>query len=263
MDLTQLTPEQIADLKTKLGLVSPAEAAAVGAVSIKVPAIWKNNVCAWFKSLESQFSVKGITSSVTKYHHVLSVIEEDIHDALTSVIEEADAAQNAQKYDILKAGLLKLFGKTTCQKNLEAFSLTLDGLTVKQLNTKFSSLLTDIKSVRKTLLLRSLPADVGTVLAGLDLDSADDVAEKADIMLQHRVSKANMIQTATLVPGGDHDPAEVDSVRHKKTAALAKLPFVCRHHARYGPNAYSCKDGCLWASIPLAKRPGNANAGRM
>ena len=30
MDLTQLTPEQIADLKTKLGPDSPAEAAAVG-----------------------------------------------------------------------------------------------------------------------------------------------------------------------------------------------------------------------------------------
>ena len=73
-----------------------------------------------------------------------------------------------------------------------------------------------MKSARKTLLLNSLLADASFVLAGLDLDFADDVPEKVGIMLQHRVSKTNMLQTFTSVPGGEHDTAESCQTRIRR-----------------------------------------------
>ena len=42
----------------------------------------------------------------------------------------------------------------------------------------------------------------------------------------------------------------------------SETPFTCRNHAKWGTKSFSCKPGCLLADLPLARRPGNSNAGR-
>ncbi|GFT42580.1 uncharacterized protein NPIL_490731, partial [Nephila pilipes] len=47
----------------------------IARVSIKVPPFWRANPEIWFRQMESQFVLAGITAEITKFHHVVSALQ--------------------------------------------------------------------------------------------------------------------------------------------------------------------------------------------
>ena len=50
----------------------------VGRVSVKAPVFYRSNPGVWFRQMESQFVLAGITNDETKFHHIIAAILEDV-----------------------------------------------------------------------------------------------------------------------------------------------------------------------------------------
>ena len=131
--------------------------------------------------------------------------------------------------------------------------------------------------------LRVLPLDVSNILIVIEDEPLDVLAKKADRILEQRSDAPGSV-AAIASPAVNPSPSllsigEVDMVRRFLrgdgrppsrdddrgtcgTSAGGATPFTCRNHAKWGSKAFSCKPGCLFADIPLARRQGNSNAGR-
>jgi hypothetical protein len=58
-------------------------AAAVSAVSVKLPPFWVDNAEVWFLQAEAQFAIAGISSERTAFYHVLTALPH--HVGVTTV----------------------------------------------------------------------------------------------------------------------------------------------------------------------------------
>ena len=125
--------------------------------------------------------------------------------------------------------------------------------------------------------LRILPADVSNILVVLENESLDSLAKKADKIMDQKSSAPGSV--AAISPSSDSFTiGELDEVRQllrdsrqaraqgqgrgRQVPPPSATPFICPSHTKWGPKAFTCKSGCLFAEIPLAKRQGNGPAGR-
>ena len=76
----------------------------MAAYAIKIPSFWSSDPILWFTQVESQFMLQGITAQVTKFHHVLANLSQEIttevRDLLINPPEE-------NPYNVLKETLIK------------------------------------------------------------------------------------------------------------------------------------------------------------
>ena len=74
------------------------------AVSIRILIFWPKKISLWFRQLEAQFSIAGISRDSTKFGYVLANLEpkyvEEVEDVIEYPPEEG-------QYDALKAALIK------------------------------------------------------------------------------------------------------------------------------------------------------------
>ena len=132
--------------------------------------------------------------------------------------------------------------------------------------------------------LRVLPLEVSNILVVMEDESLDILAKKADRIMEQRSDAPGSV--AAITPVAETSPSsvlsigEVDAVRRflrqdgrgqscgdnrgpsRGARGPAETQFTCRNHAKWGTKSFSCKPGCLFADLPLARRPGNSNAGR-
>ena len=52
--------------------------APINRVTMKLPPFYRTKPVVWFRRMESQFVVAGITNDTTKYHHILAAIPETL-----------------------------------------------------------------------------------------------------------------------------------------------------------------------------------------
>ena len=50
----------------------------MAAYAIKIPPFWPSDPILWFTQVESQFMLRGITAQVTKFHHILANLSQEI-----------------------------------------------------------------------------------------------------------------------------------------------------------------------------------------
>ena len=74
------------------------------AVSIHIPNFWPEKISLWFRQLEAQFSIVGISRDSTKFGYVLANLEpkyvKEVEDVIENPPEEG-------QYEALKAALIK------------------------------------------------------------------------------------------------------------------------------------------------------------
>ena len=79
----------------------------VAAYIVKIPPLWSSDLMLWFTQVESQFMPRGITAQLTKFHHVLANLSQEI---ATEVRDLLINPPTESPYDVLKGTLIK---KTT------------------------------------------------------------------------------------------------------------------------------------------------------
>ena len=72
----------------------------------KLPAFVPSNPRAYFKSVEAQFSLRGITDPVAKFNHVFTNLESDVTRCVASMFADEPTAES---YGLSKARLISLY----------------------------------------------------------------------------------------------------------------------------------------------------------
>ena len=247
----------------------------VDIVGLKLGTFWTDRPSIWFKQAEAQFLLKKITVESTKYHHVLVALDNRTSAEVEHVIEDPP---EDEPYTALKNALLDAFERTPAQKDREFMAIkSLGDLTPTALLRKMRRLRP--KSEHESALFRFgffrvLPSEVSNILVVLEHESLDAIAKKADRILEqkndapgsvaaisadsHQFSIGEVDAVRRLIRGGDsRDPGG-----HRGAGRPDNSPFICRNHLKWGTKSFSCKPGCLYADLPLARKSGNANAGR-
>ena len=69
---------------------SPADhvaAADVNTVAVKLPTFWPQKPRSWFIPVKAQFRQAGITQEITKFDHVLAILDPETCDRISDVAE--------------------------------------------------------------------------------------------------------------------------------------------------------------------------------
>ena len=61
--------------------------AETNAVSMKLSQFWADGAKIWFAQAESQFVIRNITAEITKHHHLLAALQNDVAITLTDFFE--------------------------------------------------------------------------------------------------------------------------------------------------------------------------------
>ena len=68
---------------------------------MEIPPFWSNDPALWFLQVEAQFTLKNVTSQLTKFHYIVSLLEPQLHVRRSILKPPA-----ADPYDALKTALL-------------------------------------------------------------------------------------------------------------------------------------------------------------
>ena len=139
--------------------------AAVSAVSLKLPAFWINKPEIWFKQIEAQFNtcVPAITNDRTKFDYVVSTLDSTTAGEVEAIILNPP---NTDAYTVLKDALIRAFGKSQEQKDMEL--LNLSGLGDKKPSAMLRhirSLNLDPSTLLRAVFVNQLPLNIRTILA--------------------------------------------------------------------------------------------------
>ena len=239
----------------------------VSADSLKLPEFWINSPEVWFARVEAQFGTKNITEDQTKYDYTVSALDfrtaEEIQGLLINPPDK-------NKYIAIKTALIKAFGKSQAQKDLEL--LNLGGLGDRRptaLLRKINALNDDPITLKRALFLLNLPTDIRSILAGQDFPNIDKLAEAADRIWETRASSNPVLAECAHTDQINAFSRPFFPNKQRKPPLRKESPTdICYYHQRFGSKARRCNAGCKFADlIPQTNSTstavsGNDQAGR-
>lgn len=254
----------------------------LNAISVKLPEFWPATPERWFLRVESQFSLRGITSEQTRFDHVMSTISQDvalkIYDA---VVDPGDTP-----YTTLKAAILAAFTPSPGSlvrdilNDVEIGDRTPSQFYRHLANQAESSGLFQTELVQ-LLWIERLPPQLRAILKiGNFKDSVKDMLATADQVFEalrkdgavHSISNADKQEAApSVVDLLQKIQLEVnelkarfdksrDSERRSRSSSRSRgrnrsrshsrneNPKFCYYHNRFGQRAEKCKPPCSFKS---------------
>lgn len=241
---------------------TPAERAQhVDRVAIKPPPFWKADPKLWFVQLEAQFALSSITADLTKYNHVLSVVDTSILSQISELLLNPPADN---KYNAIKDRLISIYSDSQEKKLKTLLSdMNLGDKKPSQLLNEMTRLGGSSVSCEllKTLWMQHLPAQMQSVLATSN-DNLDNLAKMAD--------KIAEIEQPRNFAVHNNDPSLIDTIQklYKEVQELklqhsrreqsphrkrSKTPLrqpqeedgeVCWYHLYFKDRARSCRAPC-------------------
>ena len=150
-------------------------------VAIKPPPFYRKSPLIWFKQMESQFALGNVTNKVTKFHHIMAHLPEDIvvnlaiddlteYDSLKKVVLES---LQANKHELIDQALaaIDLGDKRPTQA-------------VVEIKRKFNDVgIPPNDDLIKSRHLTALPVNIRSALVGHDSLSLEQYAKIADSMV--------------------------------------------------------------------------------
>ena len=205
----------------------------ISAVSLKLPTFWPQQPKVWFAQVEAQFAIRSITKEETKYHYVISALDQE---TAVRVLDLLETTPTDSPYETLKKRLIGSFSLSEYERAHKLLHLPQLG------DEKPSSLLDQMLGllgkhppcfIFKQIFLERLPERIRSVLVHSDISDMRQLAEAAD-----RLHSSLMQEAASEV--------HKVSTRRPSKEKITK-PGLCFYHARFGSKAKRCVAPCNWS----------------
>lgn len=210
-----------------------AAAAAIHAVSLKLPTFLASRPDVWFQQTEAQFALRNITDSTTRYYYLLTALDPVVAERMAG---DVALVPREDKYTYLKGKLMEVYGLTDDQKADRLLDLAgLGDWKPSQLCAHIQSLTVDRNSLLRRIFLRQLPEDVRVQVAALDEENLPALARKADVIMAAKRAPSS-INASTPLP------------RKKVPSRSSEKPDLCWYHAKFGHKAKTCRPPCTYSA---------------
>ena len=227
----------------------------VARLQVKPPPFYKKSPELWFKQMESQFFLAGIQSSVTKYHHAMAALPEDV---MRNIVDSLSC-----DYDVLKAAVLESLKANRFQLIDEAMSALELGdrkpsHLVNEIQRRFSEVGVKVDdTIVKSRLLSALPIQIRSALVGHEDADLKTFAKIADSMLAVLPSTTPFrVQHTAKAPEARANPRPQHSNGGPRPFYANQRQKVCNSHVFYGVRARTCRSWCQWpGNKPKILRP--------
>jgi len=214
---------------------------AIQHISIKPPPFYLRSPETWFIQLESQFTLAGIKSETTKYHHALAALPENVASDLT-LTENTDYTELKNNVlQNLKANKHVLIDQALSDVELNDKR---PSILVNELQKRFKEIgLTPDDELIKSRLLKALPPSVRSALVGHDSQPLQQYSQIADSMMA--VSQLNQTMSVATI--------QKDNTTRNQQKSFPVHPFydgqrprICNSHIFYANRARNCRRWCQW-----------------
>ena len=273
---------------TSTSTTTSAETLMQAGVMVKIPPFWPQEPDLWFCQIESQFVMRNITRSITKYHHVISALSNDVLIEIRDIISDPALPTSDDPYSTLKKAIIDRISQSEGKRlNLLLSAAEMGDRRPSQFLRYLQGLLGDKAhkfdpAMLKQLFLTRLPAHVQQVLAASGQNELDKLADLADKMLEVSVPAVNKIHTES-GPATTHDnlQAQINALTQKFDQFLSTQnerdrsrsrsrsrsrqrvnSNLCWYHDTFGNNARKCVQPCQWIQSGRSNtstNSGNAN----
>ncbi len=234
--------------------------AETNAVSMKLPQFLAVGAKIWFAQAESQFVLRNITAEITKYHHLLAALQNDVAITLTDFFEHVP---DENPYTALKLRLLKKYTHTDLEKAEMIRSMPDIG------DRKPSDLMDSMLALCPTghtmsplflnEFLRRMPATVRGHLHTFAYEDPRALAQQADLVWSshhsqtiHQISKDDInLSTEELAcntvnhPSKKKEYSERSRYENNNSSSTSRW---CFYHKKYGKEARNCTNPCSYSS---------------
>ena len=235
-----------------------SEIAATQMVSIKPPEFMDTAVDGWFVILNSQFHLRNITTSKTKFYTALAALPADLVSRLPSYIVESE------NYDSLKDKVISIYEETKPELLDKLLNqTTFQGRPSEKLQKimKLASKVNVGDDIIKHRFLQILPPNVATVMASqkdLNLQQwgklADELSPYFNTSQPCQVMNVNQSNSSSSnsSQNNNHDSKPKKNFgKGKFSQGLAPFyadqrPKICRAHLYFAEKAKFCKPWCKW-----------------
>ena len=239
---------------------APPAAEQVNAAAVKLPNFLTSRPEHWLTQAEAQFAIRGVTTELTKFYHVVSSFDSAVQERMAPAVAAAPAQG---QYEYLKAAVLWVYGRTATSKANEFMaSIVSPGLGDRRpsdMLAYLTSIFTSADVFRQVFLLQ-LPDTVRAQLDGSE-DALPELAARADMIIegQRASSLRPGIVAASSKPTKFAPTARAANTRRalqqrstfsnftkSSSAEHLPLPSICWYHSRFGTNAQKCVAPCTF-----------------
>lgn len=231
MNNAPLVPAAVEDRPTTAqgGTQNPPSAPLISHFAIKLPPFIRSRPDLWFSQAESQFALGRVTTSTTKFHHVMSVLPEDV---LVDVADVLTSPSVEDPYSALKSAVIARSSPSDRQRLHEVMST--EPLGDRKPTHLLSQLRHILRGTQPTPLLddrmlgeifmSKLPPSVQMALSASDHATLDSLAQRADRLMElHRDSDAIPCISAAQASTQNSDPGSMLHASITDQAELASL----------------------------------------
>ncbi|KAM8714773.1 hypothetical protein ACLKA7_001178 [Drosophila subpalustris] len=242
---------------------------------VQLPKFNKCNPQLWFAQLERVFRLNTISDDTDKFDLIVISLDEDV---ILDIEDLVAAPPQQDRYETLKARLLKKYAQTTekkIQRLLQAKEMT--GMKPTEMLAHMRRLApSSLEPVIRSIFLQNIPSSIRPLLSAWPEDDLDNLAEVADKMLDAaKMDDVHISQQSTQLPAGSSVDAIsrsgnmektlqklIDSVNNLQTQfnKIKSSPRsqnskqqidnsnaedeLCYFHKRFGNDARKCRTGC-------------------
>jgi len=230
-------------------------------VSIKTLPFYKKNPDVWFRQMESQFHLAKITSTDTKFHHILAALPEEI--AANLPLSDGMGYEDLKKavLDSLKANKHQLIEQALSAVELGDKRPTQLAVEIKR---QFAEIgLTPDETIIKSRILSALPPNIRSALVGHDSSSLEDYVKIADSMLAVATPMPSNFNIGAVQSNNNyHQNRNVNSFNRQQDQGRQSYhsnirpfhrdqrPRICNAHIFYASFARTCRPWCRWPDKP-------------
>lgn len=254
----------------------------MSAVSVQKIAFWPTNPTAWFRVIETQFTAARITEEVTKFNHVISMLDAGIIDKCMDILETIPTDKPYTEFRDQVIIRMSESEQSRLQKVL--LGTDLGDRRPSELLSHMKSLAGDSfkEEVLKALWLKRLPPQMRAILA-ISSESLTKLAVLGDKIMEtmpgHQVSsvegsssnvsklelqvsqlskKFNELNRNFSNNRGNYRQRLRSNSRNRSRSKSRSKDSICYFHRKFGEQARNCTNWCKWKK-PENNRPNSGN----